>query len=192
MTWLPSFMNRYYGMATGRAGVAAAVFVLIGGIGMVVCGALTDRLSRNSPSRKFAMAIVFCAMSLVFLGLGFHLPQGGPQLVLIAVGLFFSAGTAGPASAMVANLTPVAIHATAMATLTLANSLLGLAPGPIVTGMVADHVGLLGALQLLPLISCVSMAAFYLGRRHYDRDLGRVAARGTCARNAVFSTASAR
>src|SRR3546814_4620085 len=40
MTWLPSFMNRYYGMATGRAGVAAAVFVLIGGIGMVVCGAL--------------------------------------------------------------------------------------------------------------------------------------------------------
>src|SRR3546814_11191871 len=93
-------MNRYYGMATGRAGVAAAVFVLIGGIGMVVCGALTDRLSRNSPSRKFAMAIVFCAMSLVFLGLGFHLPQGGPQLVLIAVGMFFSAGTAGPASVM--------------------------------------------------------------------------------------------
>src|SRR3546814_18611616 len=64
MTWLPSFMNRYYGMATGRAGVAAAVFVLIGGIGMVVCGALTDRLSRNPPSRKFAMAIVFCAISL--------------------------------------------------------------------------------------------------------------------------------
>src|SRR3546814_14324950 len=109
---------------------------------MVVCGALTDRLSRNSPSRKFAMAIVFCAMSLVFLGLGFHLPQGGPQLVLIAVGLFFSAGTAGPASAMVANLTPVAIHATALAPLPLATILLGLAPGPLVTGTVPDHRGL--------------------------------------------------
>src|SRR3546814_18475729 len=79
MTWLPSFMNRSYGMATGRAGVAAAVSVLISGIGMVVCGALTDSLSRNYPSRNLAKAICFCALSMVVLGFGFHLPHGGPK-----------------------------------------------------------------------------------------------------------------
>jgi hypothetical protein len=77
---------------------------------------------------------------------------------------------------MVANLTPVAIHATALATLTLANSLLGLAPGPILTGVVADQVGLAGALQLLPVVALISTTAFVLGRRHYLRDLRRVAA----------------
>ena len=45
----------------------------------------------------------------------------------------------GPAGAMVAGLTPAAIHGTAFATLTLANNFLGLAPGPIVTGWLADQ-----------------------------------------------------
>jgi MFS family permease len=176
LTWLPSYLNRYYGMPTDRAGVAAAAFVLLGAIGMVVCGALTDRLSKNLPMRKFMLAIAFCALSMCLLGIGFRIPTGPVQLALIGAGLFFCAGTAGPASAMVANLTPVSIHATALATLTLANSLLGLAPGPAATGFVADHVGLMGALQLLPLVSIASTAAFIVGRRHYRRDLDRVSA----------------
>jgi len=42
------------------------------------------------------------------------------------------------------------LHGTAFAVLTLANNAFGLAPGPIVTGWMADRIGLLGALQLLP------------------------------------------
>jgi MFS family permease len=174
LTWLPSFLNRYYGMAPDRAGVTSAGFVLIGGVGMVACGAITDRLSRDQPLRKLRMAILFCLASCILLTLAFRLPFGGAQLLLISLGLFFAAGTAGPASAMVANLTPVAIHASALATLTLANSLLGLAPGPVLTGVVADRIGLLGALQLLPLIGLVSAAVFSIARSHYTRDLGRV------------------
>jgi MFS family permease len=176
LTWLPSFLNRYYGMASDRAGVTAALFVLVGAIGMVACGAITDRCSRDQPLRKFAMAIGYCVVSLLLLGIGFRLPAGAAQLALIGAGLFFAAGTAGPASAMVANLTPVSIHATSLATLTLCNSLLGLAPGPILTGVIADRIGLLGALQWLPLIAIGSTIAFVIGRRHYARDLRRVQA----------------
>ena len=71
---------------------------------------------------------------------------------------------------MVASLTPAAVAATAMATLTLANSLLGLAPGPAVTGMLADRLGLHAALRVIPLVSLVAGLAFALGRRHYDHD----------------------
>ncbi|WP_327418548.1 hypothetical protein [Streptomyces sp. NBC_01233] len=75
---------------------------------------------------------------------------------------------------MVANLTPAAIAATAFATLTLAQSLLGLAPGPAVTGMLADRLDLLGALRLVPLVAIAATAAFMIGRRSYDRDLRRL------------------
>jgi MFS family permease len=75
---------------------------------------------------------------------------------------------------MVANLTPVALHSTAFATLTLANNLLGLAPGPIAVGRLADRIGLAGALQLLP-ISCVAAAvAFALGSRTYTKNLANL------------------
>ena len=70
----------------------------------------------------------------MFLGLGFSLPPGGAQLLLLAVGVFFAAGTSGPAGAMVANLTAEPIRATALGTLTLANNLLGLAAGPFLSG----------------------------------------------------------
>jgi MFS family permease len=88
--------------------------------------------------------------------------------------MFVAAGTTGPSGAMVANLTNPAIHGTAFATLTLANNLLGLAPGPFVTGALADAFGLKVALQLIPSISLIAAFAFMLGRRYYDNDLQRV------------------
>src|ERR1700744_5377205 len=42
--WMPSFLNRYYGMSTGKAAMSASAFVLATAFGMVVCGNLTDRL----------------------------------------------------------------------------------------------------------------------------------------------------
>jgi len=86
------------------------------------------------------------------------------------------AGTSGPAGAMVANLTHPLIHGTAFATLTLANNLLGLAPGPFVTGLVADRIGLAGALEWLPLVSLGAIAAFLAAYRVYHRDLERIEA----------------
>ncbi|SAL86643.1 transport protein [Caballeronia arvi] len=172
--WMPSFLNRYYGMTAGNAAVCAAVFVLVTGLGMVVCGNLADRLSRNARERKWGAAIVFCLASFTLLALGFRMPAGTVQLVLIGVGMFFSAGASGPSGAMVANLTPPSIHSSAFATLTLANNLLGLAPAAILTGIVADRIGLLGALQLVPFAPLIAAVAFFIGKRNYGGDLDRL------------------
>ena len=176
IAWMPSYLNRYYGMQTDRAGVAAAAFVLVSGGGMIVCGSLYDRLGRNSPSIKLAVASGFCLLSFVLLAAAFQLAPGMPQLALIAAGMFVAAGTAGPAGAMVANLTHAAIHGTAFATLTLANNLLGLAPGPFVTGLLADAWDLQTALQIIPCISLIAALAFLVGRHNYERDVARVQA----------------
>ncbi|MGF6603565.1 MFS family permease [Paraburkholderia sp. GAS448] len=172
--WMPSFLNRYYGMAPGKAAMNAAVFVLVTGLGMIVCGNVADRLNRKVAQRKWMTAIAYCLLCCILLGIAFQLPAGPLQLVLIGCGMFFCAGATGPSGAMVANLTPPSIHASAFATLTLANNLLGLAPAAILTGIIADRIGLLGALQLVPLAPLLAAVAFAIGRCSYKRDLDLV------------------
>lgn len=176
LAWMPSFLDRSYGLAPAKAGLAAGVFALITGIGMIGGGMVSDRLGRGKPHLKWTVAVVCSLGSLALLTAGFQLPPGAPQLVLVGIGTLLSNATAGPAAAMVVSLTPAAVPATAMATLTLANSLLGLAPGPAVTGMLADRMGLHAALQVIPLVSLVAGLAFALGRRHYDKGLVSVSA----------------
>ena len=176
VAWMPSFLNRVYGLPTDRAGVAAAGFVLVSGIGMIACGAIADRVSRKAKARKFDMAVAYALATCALLALAFRLPPGAAQLALIGAGIFLAAGTAGPAGAMVANVTHASIHATAFATLSLANNLLGMAPGPIIAGAMADRWGLTAAFQWLPLACLAAAAVFAAGKRHYPRDLARIAA----------------
>lgn len=174
IVWMPSYLNRYYGMETDRAGAAAAIIVLCSGAGMILCGMLSDRLCKARPDRKISLAIGYCIGSCALLSLAFALPFGLPQLVLICLGMFIATGTSGPAGAMVANLTHASVHGTAFATLTLANNLLGLAPGPFITGKVSDHIGLDNAFRLVPLISIAAALVFLYARRHYHKDVARL------------------
>jgi MFS family permease len=176
MAWLPSYFNRYYALAPDKAGGLSAIFILIGAVGMVGCGIMTDRLCRHRPSRKWVMAMIYSVTTFVLLTLAFLLPAGPAQLVVIGLGMLLAAGTTGPAGAMVANLTPAVIHSTAFATLTLANNLLGLAPGPFLTGLIADRFGLQFALQVMPLAPLLAVLAFAIGRRTYAADLERLKA----------------
>ncbi|TAM55924.1 MAG: MFS transporter [Paraburkholderia sp.] len=175
LAWMPSFLHRYYGLAPDRAGVGAAAFLLLGGAGMILCGIVTDRISQTFAIRKWVSAIAYSLSSFVLLAVGFHLHAGPMQLAMIGAGVFFVAGTSGPAGAMVARLTPEAIHASAFGTLTLVNNLLGLAPGPLVTGMIADRIGLLGALQAIPFAALAATLVFAIGKRYYSSDLERLA-----------------
>ncbi|MEV0320227.1 MFS transporter [Streptomyces sp. NPDC050659] len=181
LAWMPSYLDRYYGLPTDKAGLVAGVFALITGIGMIGGGLVSDRLGRGNPHLKWSVAACCSAGSLLLLAGGFQLPPGAPQLILVGLGTLLCNATAGPAAAMVVSLTPAAVGATAMATLTLANSLLGLAPGPAVTGMLADRMGLHAALRVIPLVALVAGLAFALGRRHYAKGLGSLPAVGPAA-----------
>ncbi|MCY1280703.1 putative sialic acid transporter [compost metagenome] len=174
IVWMPSYLNRYYAMGPDKAGALAAVIVLCSGVGMILCGMLSDRLSRHMVERKVILAIAYCLISCLLLSAAFALPAGPLQLVLIALGMLVAAGTTGPAGAMVANLTHYSVHGTAFATLTLANNLLGLAPGPFVTGKLSDLFGLQAAFQLVPLVSIGAAVVFGYALRHYRNDLRRL------------------
>jgi MFS family permease len=174
--WLPSYLNRAYDLAPDKAAGVAAIAILFMGVGMIVCGAVTDKLARTVAIRKWTTAIVYSLISLIGLGVGFSLHPGGAQLLLLAVGIFFAAGTSGPAGAMVANLTRESIRSTAFGTLTLANNLLGLAAGPLVTGILADRFGLVGAMKIVPIVAVGALIALLVGRKYYTASLAKVRA----------------
>lgn len=176
LAWLPSFLNRFYDMPLPKAGGMAAIFVLCGAAGMPIFGALTDRLSHSRPARKMMLAVAYCLSCAILLSIAFLLPTGPLQLVGIGLAMFFGSGIIGPTGTMVANLTPPAIHSTAMATWALSNNLLGLAPGPFVVGLLADRMNLAAALQLLPIAGLAAAAIYTVGLRNYNQDLERIRA----------------
>lgn len=174
LAWMPSFLHRYYAMPPANAGLVAGLFALVTGVGLLAGGLFSDRVSRTVQARKWTVAIVCSLGSMVLLVAGFQLPPGPVQLGLIAAGTLLSNGTAGTAVALVAELTPAALAATAFATLTLANNLFGIAPAPVVTGLLADRLGLVGALRVMPFIAIAASLAFAVGRFRFLKDLRRL------------------
>ncbi len=175
LAWTPSFFTRFYDMDLDKAALAASGIVLLVGTGMVVCGMITDRVGRLDVMRKWYTAVAYCAISLVCLGIGFSLGTGFVQILLLCIGAFFSAGSSGPTAAMVANLTHESIRASAMGSLTVANNLLGLALGPFVVGVLADHLGLVQSMSLAPLVYIPAIIALIIGRRLHPAGLRRLA-----------------
>ena len=167
--WLPTFFVRYYDLPLAKAAPWAAIFLALSGAGMILCGVISDRLFR-SPEQRALLSTFYCVGCAVLLAAALSFGPGTPQLILIGGAMFLAAATAGPAGAMVANLTPATLHATAFAILTLANNAFGLAPGPIVTGWLADRIGLLGALQWLPAASIAAALVFFAASRRLEPD----------------------
>ncbi|MEU7906181.1 MFS transporter [Actinoplanes sp. NPDC049118] len=174
VVWVPSYLNRVHEMAPRSAAGVAALLTLVLSIGMMTCGFIADRVSRNRPSRPWTAAAVFSALSLAFLGAGFAMAPNGAQLLVLAIGFFFVGATNGPMGAVVAHLTHESIRATAFGFLTTFNNVLGLALGPIVTGMIADRMGLQSALRIIPLVAMVPIIAMLVGRLTYPADLRRL------------------
>jgi len=169
--WLPTYFVRYYDLPLRQATSLAALMLAIGGVGMVVCGMISDRKLHSIPHRALLNTFycIGCALMLIF---AFALGPGGPQLVLLGIGMFLAAASAGPSGAIVAALTPPALHGTAFALLTLANNAFGLAPGPIATGWLADRIGLNNALACLPLASLAAVAVFLIAAVSRQPEIG--------------------
>jgi len=173
IAWMPSYLNRYYDLPADKSALAAAVLLIASGLGMGLCGVFTDWVGRKSDKNKTLPAIFYCLGSCLLLMISMRLPPGTGQFAVIIAGVFFAAGTYGSAGAIVTDLVHVSLHGTAIATLALAGNLLGAAPGPYLTGLLADRIGLLGALQWVPLVSIGSALAFAFARSHYLHDLRR-------------------
>lgn len=166
ISWLPSYLNRYYGLAPERAAIKAAGVVLIGGVGMVCGGYLADRLSRKNYRRKLSLPALYAFGSFILLTTAFSLSAGSTQFFLIMFGGFLASAHAGVTVAVVADVIHPGLRTTALATLALAMNLIGLAPGPFIVGAMSDAFGLSAAMAIIPLAGVGAAICFQLGSRH--------------------------
>jgi predicted MFS family arabinose efflux permease len=175
-SWLPSFLNRTYGIAPDRAGIQAALVVLAGALGSLLLGVVVDRAGLRKADGKFLAVAVLSLLSMVTLmfafgakHVGIELSQTG-QFGAILLGSFLGTCTAGPAAAIVLDVIHPGVRSTGASVLSLFQNLFGLAIGPFVGGLLSDAIGLTDALALIPLTCILAATAFLMARKGYQTD----------------------
>jgi MFS family permease len=177
-SWLPSFLNRFHGLSPEQAAMSAALVVLVGAVGSVVWGTVTDRIGARRPMYKlFAMAAL-CVLSTLALAPTFSATgtmATGTQFALIALGGFLMTCSVGPVTAIVIDVVHPGVRATGASVLALIQNLFGLAAGPFLVGVLSDALGLQVALTLVPMAGVAAALFFLLASRSYEGDIQRVA-----------------
>jgi predicted MFS family arabinose efflux permease len=178
-SWLPSFLNRYHGIAPEQAAVKAALVVLAGAVGSVVWGSVVDRTAVKRARNKLFTMAVLCVLALLvlmptFAATGSATLTPATQFALIALGGFLMTCTVGPVSAVVTDVVHPGVRATGLSVLALFQNLFGLAAGPFITGVLSDALGLETALTMIPGFSLLAALFFLLAARSYEADMQRV------------------
>jgi MFS family permease len=177
--WLPSFLNRYHGVAASQAGARAALVVLAGAIGSVLWGALVDRTGKGRKRNKLFALAALCLVCVAVLVTTFGATAGATlsqpaQFALIVLGGLLMTCTVGPVSAVVIDVVHPGVRATGASVLSLFQNLFGLAAGPFLAGALSDSFGLATAMSMIPAAGVLAAVFFLLATRSYERDIERV------------------
>src|SRR4029077_1376826 len=57
-SWLPSYFNRFYGLAPDQAGLKTAIVVLVGGVGALLWSTVADRLNARLPRARLIVPAI--------------------------------------------------------------------------------------------------------------------------------------
>lgn len=173
--WVPTYLGRYYGLAPEVAAVQGALVILVAGIGMIVGGGIVDRMRKRDERNMLRVPALYAGITFVLLTIAFVLPPGPMQLAVIFCGVFLAGGHSGAAGAVIVEVVHPGFRATSLATVTLANNLLGLAPGPFLVGALSDVYGLQVAMAFAPSMCVAAGVCFVVASRSFKRDAARLA-----------------
>jgi MFS family permease len=174
-SWLPSYLNRFHGMAPDVASKQAALVVLVGALGSVFWGYVVDRLALRKPSNKLTSLSMLCVITLVVFLAAFAGSQtGAAQLKLVLLGGFLMTCTVGVVSGIVIDVIHPGVRSTGSAVLSLFQNLFGLAIGPFLVGVLSDLWGLQQAMAVVPAFSVLAALFFLAAARCYDHDVSQV------------------
>ena len=171
--WLPTYFNRYYGIAPDQAGLRTGIVVLAGGLGAILCSMVADR--SRFPRARLVVPAIAALLTTVFMIAAFAgLPPGPAQFALIIAGGLVMAGSVGTTDAVVIDVIHPSLRATGASVLSLMRNLFGLAGGPLLAGSLSDAYGLQFAMSVIPLFGLLAAAMYWVAARTYVSDLKRV------------------
>jgi MFS family permease len=140
--WTPALLHRSYGWNSARIGIAFGLIVLVcGTAGVFFAGWLSDQLASrghlDAQLRVAAYGYVGCG---VFGALAPLMPNGPAALAMLAPAIFFSNMPYSCAATAIQLIVPNRSRAQVTAIYVTFTTLVGLVVGPIVIGLMTDHV----------------------------------------------------
>jgi MFS family permease len=137
-----AFLHRSHGMSSGAAGSWLALFAGTGTVGTFLGGYVADRISVRRNDRRWYMWVPGYA-TLAMMPFQFSSYLAGslwvmvPSFVIMLIlGSFFF----GPSFAMSQGLAPLRMRAVATSLVLFIQTLVGLGLGPLVVGIISDHL----------------------------------------------------
>jgi MFS family permease len=140
--WTPALLHRSYGWNSAQIGVTFGLIVLFCGTGGVFCaGWLSDRLALrghlDAQLRVAAYGYLGCG---VFGALAPLMPNAPAALAMLAPAIFFSNMPYSCAGTAIQLIIPNRARAQVTAVYVTFTTLVGLVVGPIVIGLMTDHI----------------------------------------------------
>jgi MFS family permease len=174
-SWLPSYLNRFHGMAPADAAKHTAGVILVSAFGVIFWGIVVDRLALRTPRNKLPLLSMLCVItSGIFMVAFGGTYTGDAQFKLIVLGGFFMTSIMGVITGIAMDVIHPGMRSTGAAVLAVVLNLFGLAVGPFLAGVLSDQCGLQQALAVVPLFSTLAAVLFIIAMRSYDADVAQI------------------
>jgi len=163
VTWLVEERGLKYSEAALRAGIVA---VFAGFLGNLAGGAFGDFCARRFRGGRLWSLVIMTAFFTIPAWIFYSVTPGTP--LFYVCWFFTSAGTTawfGPLFSAYQELAPLHARSTMVAFALLVLNLLGVGPGPLITGMIGDARGLTSGLLISVFVTAFAMIPFAIAAR---------------------------
>jgi MFS family permease len=174
LTWLPSYFEKIRNIPQAKAGQMASAVMALAIVGAPLGGYLTDLWRRKLKTARLVFPALTTFMSAIVLFIALFLLKDTAQYAaLLLFGILVLAFISG-AAAVTQDVIHPGLRATSYAIAVLVQNLLGASASPIVIGKIYDLTNISIALNILPVFLLIGSLLFWLGSRHYIKDLEKV------------------
>jgi MFS family permease len=174
LTWLPTYFEKIRNIPQETAGKMASSVMVLALIGAPLGGIITDRWRKTKDNARLLFPAISTLTSAIVLFSALALFRGTIQYVVFLIfGTFIMCFISGAASVTQDVIHP-GLRATSYAIAVVVQNLLGASTAPIIMGKIYDLTNIQTALSVLPFILLIGALLFWLGSRHYAKDLGKV------------------
>jgi fucose permease len=174
LTWLPSYFEKVRLIPPEKAGQMASSVMLLAIIGAPLGGHLTDLWRKSNMNARLLYPALSSLLSAITLFIALALLKGTIQyIVLLVFGILVLSFISG-AAAVTQDVIHPGLRATSYAIAVVVQNLLGASTAPIIMGKIYDLTNIQTALSILPVVLLMGTVLFWLGSRHYSKDLQKV------------------
>ncbi len=175
ITWLPTYFEKMRNIPQETAGKMASSVMVLALVGAPMGGYLTDRWRKTKENARLLFPAISTLLTSIVLFVALVFLRGTMQYIaFLFFGILIMCFISGAASVTQDVIHP-GLRATSYAIAVVVQNLLGASTAPVIMGKIYDLTNIQTSLSILPAILLTGALLFWLGSRHYVKDLGKVA-----------------